>query len=449
MNRLIWFFVILILLVPIFANAAPLPVNGYLHAVDNQRVLHVWGSYYEMGYAHGYLLGDEIMKVFHEYILNLLPVAIYKAGHWAVPPLFEVPDQFMAEFTGILDGIRDSGADPFIYPLNRDMDIGDLIFSNAVADLGAMACSSLMTWGPGTADDPRLGGEVALVRNLDWPTAGPDPFLLPKSTIVMVFSPTVPDEQTVAMVSFPGFTGCLSGINDEGVTAALNIAHNGVGLLHVDYLKRFEHIGLTIREALAKNDITGDGKSTIDDVIKNIDDNIRSGAIVVNLAQPLNAGQGDPAVIVEIDNKGVALRTPQDEPEFTDYVLAATNHLRKLHEPTDCWRYDLIRDEVTAVNGHMTMDLMYEIQQSVIQDYFLSVTVQTMYFLPHEREMGVAFTDENEYSADKEPSVLTWDEITAYPPWAVIDDDDEDDPDIDDDDADENPESDKGSNCCG
>jgi hypothetical protein len=46
-----------------------------------------------------------------------------------------------------------------------------------------------------------------------------------------------------------------------------------------------------------------------------------------------------------------------------------------------------------------------------------------MYFLPATREMGVAFTDANTYSCDKQPVVLTWEDLVAPPPGSGDDDD--------------------------
>ena len=38
------------------AALAETPVNGTLRDGGDHQVLHVWGTHYEMGYAHGYLL---------------------------------------------------------------------------------------------------------------------------------------------------------------------------------------------------------------------------------------------------------------------------------------------------------------------------------------------------------------------------------------------------------
>ena len=65
---------------------------------------------------------------------------------------------------------------------------------------------------------------------------------------------------------------------------------------------------------------------------------------VNRLADSLNRlglAKGDRAAIIEVNNRGAALRTPEDnqrnEPRlFSDHFLAVTNHHRKLDDPVEC-----------------------------------------------------------------------------------------------------------------
>jgi len=409
-----------LLVVP--ALAAEESVNGYLHEVDGQRVMHVWGTHYEMGYAHGYLIGEDIVTAMHEYILRLLPPRLYELVHGLAPVLFGYPEDYRLEAQGIMDGLRAAGADPLVAPLGREMDVNDLLLCNAVADIGAMACSSQLAWGAATADDPRLAGETAVVRNLDWTIMGPDRFFLPRHTLVAVYSPSESGAQTVASVTFPGYFGCLSCMNEAGLTAVVNIAHNGVPLWEIGINPTFVPVGFTLREALADGAVKGD----LTGAVQTIGDSYRSGAIVINLAVPRTGATGDPALVLEIDNQGLAVRRPEDEPEVAGRVLLATNHLRKLRAPTGCRRYVKMRQAVNALDGRLTLAEMWGIEGLVNQDYFLSTTVQTIYFIPARREMGVAFSTADAYSSAKAPVVLTWDDCVALPPWAETDDDDDD-----------------------
>ena len=48
-----------------------LGVNGSVEMIGEIRILNVWGSWEEMGYAYGYLLGPDIVEVYEGYFLEL------------------------------------------------------------------------------------------------------------------------------------------------------------------------------------------------------------------------------------------------------------------------------------------------------------------------------------------------------------------------------------------
>jgi hypothetical protein len=412
------------------ARAEP-PVNGYLYTVGGQRVLHVWGTPAEMGYAHGFHLGAEIRQLFRDYVLSLLPPALYEAAHAAIPIFYTWPDDFKQEAAAMLAGLAAGGADPFIPELGRNLDVDDLLVGNALSDVGGMACSTQMAWDTATSVEPRLRGETALVRNLDWALDGPNRYLLPDMTIVLVFSPSAAGSHTVAMVSFPGFVGCLSCMNDRGVAVVLHVASNGTPLWSNDFTPGFVPLGVTLRQALQAPD--ADGEMNIDTLVTAVADVPRGGGAVLNLIEPRGVTTGDPAVVLEVDNRGWVLRQPADEAGWYSDVLVAANTLLKLEPGQRTGRYALMKQEITELGGEVTLGEMWAIAATVKQVTTLSTTAQTMYFLPATLEMGVAFTNADGYSCDKQPVALTWDDLTAPPPG--LGDDDNDDDSVGDDDS--------------
>ena len=58
-------FIIIILSVCCIAQ-----VNGIVQDIDGKKVLIIWGTHYERGYAHGYLLGNEIVTIINDYIID-------------------------------------------------------------------------------------------------------------------------------------------------------------------------------------------------------------------------------------------------------------------------------------------------------------------------------------------------------------------------------------------
>ncbi len=64
--------VLAMLLPAVVVRAAepPIEVNGTLSTIDHVRVLRVWGTPQERGYAHGHLLAKDIVAVFDGSILG-------------------------------------------------------------------------------------------------------------------------------------------------------------------------------------------------------------------------------------------------------------------------------------------------------------------------------------------------------------------------------------------
>ena len=78
-------------------------------------------------------------------------------------------------------------------------------------------CSAVLV----EAGQSKTGGPM-LARNLDYPSLG----YVHEYTLVTVYKPN--DKHAFAAVGFPGLLGCLSGMNDAGLTVAvLEVVHQG------------------------------------------------------------------------------------------------------------------------------------------------------------------------------------------------------------------------------
>ena len=99
-----------------FALCSPAPaVNGYLEDVEGQKVLHVWGTHYEMGYAYGYLNGGGIQAMIEDYTIDqYLGQSMYLLIRAAAAAYIEIPSPFDEEFQGMIDGMAAAGVDMFI-----------------------------------------------------------------------------------------------------------------------------------------------------------------------------------------------------------------------------------------------------------------------------------------------------------------------------------------------
>lgn len=90
--------------------------------------------------------------------------------------------------------------------------LGDLLFANTVYDLSSgMGCSTIVV------DKERSAtGEPLLARNFDW-LATPR---IHEHTLIAVFHPT--GKHAFATVTITPITGCITGMNDAGLTVAIN-----------------------------------------------------------------------------------------------------------------------------------------------------------------------------------------------------------------------------------
>ena len=57
MKKLLIYLILLFLSAPLFPD-----VNGVLREIDGIKVLIVWGTHQQRGYAHGYLLAENIKR---------------------------------------------------------------------------------------------------------------------------------------------------------------------------------------------------------------------------------------------------------------------------------------------------------------------------------------------------------------------------------------------------
>ncbi|MCK4807581.1 MAG: hypothetical protein KAT09_08030, partial [Candidatus Aegiribacteria sp.] len=109
--------------------AAPLQaenVNGSIEYFGDIKILNLWGTWSEMGYAHGYLLGPDISDFFHEYVLEMVGgVSNYEGARVFFLVYFDIPPEFIDYSQGIVSGISDT-VSIYSVPLGRNMDYIDI-----------------------------------------------------------------------------------------------------------------------------------------------------------------------------------------------------------------------------------------------------------------------------------------------------------------------------------
>ncbi len=160
-----------------------------------QRVLHLQGSPYEMGYQHGQALKKEVAQNIRDFIDNQI---LANTSHPQIQPFLEslpavltyVPEAYKQEMKGLADGAQVSYDKVLLLNLFPEM----------------FHCSGITVSGPATKND-----ELYHVRVLDY-SIGKN---LQNTAVLQVVEPT--GKIPFLNVSYAGFIGCITGMNKEQI----------------------------------------------------------------------------------------------------------------------------------------------------------------------------------------------------------------------------------------
>ncbi len=375
-----------------FALVQPLlaqPVTGSLETVRGVRVLKLWGTPDQRGYAHGFLLGDDLMDSLEDTMLNERIVdapQIYESKvHGQLVRRFRFTADQRAELEGMLRGIvKAVGLQGIqLKKLHRDLDVFDLMALNSMADWYPFACSSFSAWGPATK-----GGEMITARNLDFiPLPG-----LADHVLIVYLSPGGGRLPWVSL-AWPGLIGAYSAMNAEGVTVSMHDATP----LQPTHQGAFVPRSLALRAAME----TARAGTAIDDVKRVL---IKSPAMMgnnIHVSSPYD-GQPNPAVVFEYDGNldkhgGVTPRFSTATP--SPCWLTCTNHYcvrtkappQQNHPFDSAKRFGTISDAVARVlesAQKINLSKAKEILSSVAQVGSVQ-TLQTVFYFPNRKELHI------------------------------------------------------------
>lgn len=197
---------------PVFLNSVP---NGKLYTVgegnDTAHLLHLFGTPYQMGYAHGQLLKaplQTMMTKLWAYLESQIPAISKK-----VPP--ELAAIITTEGLDVAldmtyDATRQYTGAYFYEELKGLAEGGEVSYDmlrrvHMIGELTKGACSMFGAWGSATAST----GNTYQLRALDWDTEGP----YKDFPLVVVYHPMKNNGHSFINVGFVGWIGCLSGMS--------------------------------------------------------------------------------------------------------------------------------------------------------------------------------------------------------------------------------------------
>ncbi len=353
----LWLIITLIMVVFNLSNAQN--VNGERFEVEDKTILKVWGTHYERGYAHGYLMAHEIKLEIENFFIGSLfgnDTAVYSAAREYFLANFTVERKYQDEVHGIFAGMDDSGIDLYCQNLDRRLEPQDIYAFTAFTDLvmsglfgnnDGFGCSTLSDWGESTEDDEMLQGNLVVARALD---GHMDQVIISNHTLIVHF-PSEESEIPWVNICFPGMVATFSCFNRNGIGAFQN--YGGYNI--VEDQENLHPVMLAIRNGIEMNDYNGDDESDHYDVCSAIQAENSLSAWIITAVSAVEA------VIVEINNNlGSVVRTEDDNTIIPEDNIAATNHYRVLRNPVNCSRYSGITDSLEN-NLSVTLDRNWEI----------------------------------------------------------------------------------------
>ena len=201
--------------------------NGWLKKVtDGWWLMALEGNPYQVGYAHG-LLTKELMaeqeKAFTDRLAELIPSQFYQQFMLGFVRYFNrnLEEYVLPEYQAEIYGISRSApseydwiAPPYARMLNYHAahDIG-----HAMQNMNLVACTAFGAWDENTSDSSLLIG-----RNFDF-------FINDEFAANKILCFTKPDSgYSFVSVTWAGFAGVVSGMNEKGLTVTLNAAKSAI-----------------------------------------------------------------------------------------------------------------------------------------------------------------------------------------------------------------------------
>ncbi len=335
-------------------------VMGSVVAVDGGRVLHVYGTHAERGYALGRLAATGIKRVFDSMFLEQLFASsdsLYGVARAFIAQHMILAESFRCEAGGMVRGVRDAGVSVRNSVLGRDIDSLDILVMSCLEELYTIVpigfgCTSLSNWGHSTEADSTLRGELILYRHWDYLAY---PSMIDNLTLT-VHHPAEPDEQPWIDMGWAGMVGCCSGVNERRMGAFLNY---GI----VDTLTHpgpFLPVSFALRQAVEAADYNGDGGSSPADVA----DSYRSAtAYFPAIVHAVSWTAADShAIAIEVNNHtGVQVRTASENGDTLGPYLIVANHFRVKYPPNPATVYPVIMDSL-----HVSDEVTAERQASIV-----------------------------------------------------------------------------------
>ena len=338
-------------------------------------VMDLNGSYEEMGYAHGVLMGEYI-KYSIEYLVNSDlfngDLEKYAELHDILIPTYFEHNYTMhdGEFNAIVQGAMDTDVNMHVNSLGRSWDANDLYILNAIQDWYQSFCSAIGVWGDfSTNNSPILG------RNMDF---GIDANGYLSQLYMLHIYRGEDGRNDIISFSFPGMICVCSGFNSKGVWISTDSSNGPPTHRHNRTM-----ITMSMRNFLEQED----GVNITQDAVSFFLGENPTQSFLLFVGS--NNSISDPIFVLEGNDDQVIIRTGSEE---NDNSVILTNHERILQSPVDCSRYNRYVEKLNEFGNTGDNKVDNSEIKKMLQNSGGKYSINCIIFQPATLEFQVGFT---------------------------------------------------------
>jgi hypothetical protein len=321
-------------------------VNGTLTEIQGIPLLTLWGTHYEQGFAHGYLVAPEMIERL-DMELSRDPGVVDFLENVMLPNLhiYTVPDEYMQEIEGFLAGMEARAGDSvYVAGLGRYITFNDVIASTCIDNIQHLVgtnCTSFSAWDTVTADGGTITG-----RNYDQPD---DESHIGRYMLIVRKSPPGSGFLPWVSVNLPGALSCETGMNSEGVTFATQEVNRILPTSATDGFCPEFLLQRRLLEAAHAASVVSDVSGVLDNLYTN-------GGEAILMSWP--SGNDPSAVVFEMDGDlttghGFTVRQPRTGFPF----LIQTNQFYERIPYSHSERYVLLNSNLVSIRDGRSQPL--------------------------------------------------------------------------------------------
>lgn len=351
----------------------------------NLKVVKIWGTHQQRGYAYGYLLGADFNQVINNYVKPVFGSNYLAARNIIIAGNdLQIDVKYQNESQGIIDGMNAAGVN------TTGLDATDVLVGNCLLDLmgllgmkSGMGCSSLMSWGDATIGSPLMGKSV-LSRHLDWQINS----TLVNNQVLIIHQPSEPGEQNWLLAGFAGMIAALSGMNtDLGVFQHVMEDYNGNSSHNMQY----KPIWFAMRDALENTDYNNDGNCNVGDLRASVNDSPNGLAAACIISALSRTVMNDSLVAMVAEITPTAPTHVYRSNNFPDSIpgdnlYTANSQIARNNALHFCTRYNAIRSHI----GNGTQIGLTENWELMRDWSHTSSNLQFLQFSPEQNHLKIA-----------------------------------------------------------